>query len=167
MSLTDTINNTNTQKENIKTVANNIDNKLVELGGEKATNLADVVNKMGAMVTENYKKIAMGELNQSSYLSSGINDFKFPINFKASRIMFRLVVGPESGSTDLDISQTIDTKKSSVPAKKVLIALHLTLEKFQYKREINLIEGNTVRIVVPDTSNASAWIKLLDWIAYE
>ena len=166
MSLTDTINNTNTQKENIKTVANNIDNKLVELGGEQAENLSDVANKMGAMVGQ-YKKIAMGELNQSSYLGSGINDFKFPINFKASRIMFRLVVGPESGSTDLDISQTIDTKKSSVPAKKVLIALYLTMEQFQYKREINLIEGNTVRIVVPDTSNASAWIKLLDWIAYE
>lgn len=50
MSLTDTINNTNAQKENIKTVATQIDNKLVELGGEKATNLSDVVSKMGAMV---------------------------------------------------------------------------------------------------------------------
>lgn len=56
MSLTDTINNTNTEKENLKTVANNIDSKLVELGGEQAINLADVVNKMSAMVGQ-YKKI--------------------------------------------------------------------------------------------------------------
>lgn len=65
MSLTDTINNTNTQKENVKTVANNIDNKLVELGGERATNLADVVNKMEGMVTTQYVKIAEGEYKQT------------------------------------------------------------------------------------------------------
>lgn len=46
MPLKSTINNTNTQKENIKTVANNIDNKLVELGGEQIINLADVPNKI-------------------------------------------------------------------------------------------------------------------------
>ena len=50
MSLKDTINNTNTQKENLKTVANKIDNKLVELGGEQATDLSDVANKMEGMV---------------------------------------------------------------------------------------------------------------------
>lgn len=58
MSLIQEINNTNTQKENIKTVANNIDNKLVELGGEKATDLSDVANKMEGMVGQ-YKKIAI------------------------------------------------------------------------------------------------------------
>ena len=62
MDLKNTINNTNTQKENLKTVANNIDNKLVELGGERATDLADVVNKMDTMVGQ-YKKIAEGEYN--------------------------------------------------------------------------------------------------------
>lgn len=62
MDLKNTINNTNTQKENIKTVATNIDNKLVELGGERATNLNDVVNKMSAMVGQ-YKKIAEGVYN--------------------------------------------------------------------------------------------------------
>ena len=58
MSLTDTINNTNKQKDNLKTVATKIDNKLVELGGERATDLADVANKMEGMITENYKKCA-------------------------------------------------------------------------------------------------------------
>lgn len=58
MDLKNTINNTNTQKENIKTVATQIDNKLVELGGEQAIDLSDVANKMGAMVTGNYTKYA-------------------------------------------------------------------------------------------------------------
>lgn len=57
MSLKDTINNTNTQKESIKTVANNIDSKLVELGGERATDLADVPNKIEKTMNE-YSKIA-------------------------------------------------------------------------------------------------------------
>lgn len=59
MSLKDEINNTNTQKENIKTVANKIDNKLVELGGEQAINLADVPNKIKSMVKQ-YKYFAQG-----------------------------------------------------------------------------------------------------------
>ena len=57
MDLKNTINNTNTHKENIKTVATQIDNKLVELGGEQATDLSDVANKMGAM-TEQYLQYA-------------------------------------------------------------------------------------------------------------
>ena len=57
MSLTDTINNTNKQKENVKIVAAEIDNKLVELGGERATDLADVVNKMENAVAQR-KKVA-------------------------------------------------------------------------------------------------------------
>ena len=100
MSLTDTINNTNTQKENIKTVATNIDNKLIELGGERATNLVDVVNKMGAMVGQ-YKKIAEGVYNSDliskNVYNSGIGsldvqkwrDIKIPlnVNFTPKRII--------------------------------------------------------------------------------
>lgn len=57
MDLKNTINNTNTQKENIKTVANNIDNKLVELGGEQAIDLSDVPNKINQL-SKQYKKYA-------------------------------------------------------------------------------------------------------------
>lgn len=63
MDLKNTINNTNTQKENIKTVATQIDNKLVELGGEQATDLADVPNKMEVMVKTQYKRVAQGSCN--------------------------------------------------------------------------------------------------------
>lgn len=76
MSLTDTINNTNTQKENIKTVATQIDNKLVELGGERATNLADVANKIENAVTQR-KKVAIIELGDSNIFKhdySGYNE---------------------------------------------------------------------------------------------
>ena len=58
MSLKDAINNTNTQKENIKTVAKNIDNKLVELGGEQAIDLVDVPNKIEKTIRDNYIQVA-------------------------------------------------------------------------------------------------------------
>ena len=86
MPLKSTINNTNTQKENIKTVANNIDNKLVELGGEQAINLADVVNKMGAMVGQ-YKKVATGTRTVNQRGSDGMFNFPINLNFKPERLM--------------------------------------------------------------------------------
>lgn len=86
MSLTDTINNTNKQKENIKTVANNIDNKLIELGGERATDLSDVVNKMGAMVGQ-YKKVATGTRTVNQRGSDGMFNFPINLNFKPERLM--------------------------------------------------------------------------------
>lgn len=86
MSLKDTINNTNTQKENIKTVANNIDNKLVELGGQKATNLNDVVNKISTMVGQ-YKKVATGTKTVNQRGSDGMFNFPINLNFKPERLM--------------------------------------------------------------------------------
>lgn len=91
MSLKDTINNTNTQKENIKTVATQIDNKLVELGGEQATDLSDVPNKMEGMVNTQYVKIAEGTYNQDinvidtvdgGYESLMETDVSIPLNLK-------------------------------------------------------------------------------------
>ena len=66
MDLKNAINNTNAQKENIKTVANNIDNKLIELGGERATDLADVPNKIQKM-RENYIMCAEGNFGGTEY----------------------------------------------------------------------------------------------------
>ena len=73
MSLISEINNTNTQKENIKTVANNIDNKLVSLGGQSATDLSDVPEKIQQMVTKNYKKLAYGEYSVRCYTKGSID----------------------------------------------------------------------------------------------
>lgn len=98
MSLKDAINNTNTQKENIKTVANNIDNKLVELGGEKATDLSDVANKMEGMVGQ-YKKFATGDLNYKASLNSGQGFNKtLPIDFPLKYFFIEVTKGYNSNS---------------------------------------------------------------------
>lgn len=55
--LKSTVIETENNKNNLKTVATQIDNKLVELGGEQATDLSDVVNKMQKM-SEEYLKYA-------------------------------------------------------------------------------------------------------------
>ena len=103
MSLKDAINNTNKQKENVKTVANKIDNKLVELGGEQAVNLADVPNKIGAMVNTQYVKIAEGTYNSDLIVNYDSNlpnredpkyayvDINIPISidFEPERVILR------------------------------------------------------------------------------
>ena len=68
MSLQTEISNTNTQKENIKKVANKIDNKLMELGGEQATDLSDVSNKIIAL-KKVCKKRAIVNINKTVYAS--------------------------------------------------------------------------------------------------
>ena len=66
MSLKDKINNTNTQKDKLKRGKGNIDNKLVELGGEKSVNISDVPYKIEKM-TKKYSRLA-----KSSFVE-GIN----------------------------------------------------------------------------------------------
>ena len=63
MSLVSEINRTETEKNKTKQVAVNIDNKLIELGGEQATDLTDVPNKMEVMVKTQYKRVAQGSCN--------------------------------------------------------------------------------------------------------
>lgn len=63
MSLIMEINRIDTNKNKIKTVANNIDNKLVELGGEQAMNLASVPNKLKKL-TESYRKTVKKTINK-------------------------------------------------------------------------------------------------------
>lgn len=57
MSLRDNIDNTNTEKNKLKIGKRNIDNKLVELGGEKSIDISDVPEKI-EKVTEAFSKIA-------------------------------------------------------------------------------------------------------------
>lgn len=59
MSLKDTINNTNTQKNKLKTGKRNIDNKIISIGGEKAINIADVPNKIQQAIDRNWTRIAV------------------------------------------------------------------------------------------------------------
>ena len=65
MSLIQEINRTETNKNKTKQVATNIDNKLIELGGEQATDLTDVPNKMEVMVKTQYKRVAIIKPNKT------------------------------------------------------------------------------------------------------
>lgn len=97
MSLKDTINNTNTQKENIKTVANKIDNKLVELGGERATNLADVVNKIDSLKAS-LKKIYIKNVKQKVIVTSGYDrgyNFSISPGFEVEKLYIQVQLGLE------------------------------------------------------------------------
>ena len=114
MSLTDTINNTNTQKENIKIVATNIDNKLAELGGERATNLNDVPNKMEGMVGQ-YKRVAIVNPNTVVQEITSPYDLKINVNFPFTpsrvfvKIMYRYPT-PYSKESVVFSNATIDSK---------------------------------------------------------
>ena len=64
MSLVTEINRTEIEKNKTKQVATNIDNKLVELGGEQAIDLSDVPSKIQKMVTTQYSKIVKKDINR-------------------------------------------------------------------------------------------------------
>lgn len=104
MSLTDTINNTNTQKDNLKTVANNIDNKLVELGGEQAINLADVPNKIEKTINE-YSKIATIKTNVNFKKTGNIT-----INYNIDFTPDFAIISLKRLSNALDIKNSFDTR---------------------------------------------------------
>lgn len=99
MDLKNTINNTNTHKENIKQVATQIDNKLVELGGEQATDLSDVANKMGAMVTGNYKKVAILDIDKTEYGDEYWKETEIPINLDFTPSIVIISIQPTNGNT--------------------------------------------------------------------
>ena len=96
MSLISEINNTNTQKENIKTVANNIDNKLVALGGERATDLSDVASKIESMVGQ-YKKYAEGDIPHVQMDASSYNDVSYTIETNCDFPIKKFFIKVENG----------------------------------------------------------------------
>lgn len=67
MSLISEIDRTNTSKEKAKKDKVNINNKLVSLGGQSATNLSKVPEKIQQMVTGNYKKYARIKINKQFF----------------------------------------------------------------------------------------------------
>lgn len=116
MDLKNTINNTNTQKENLKTVANNIDNKLVELGGERATDLADVANKMEGMVRQ-YNKCAVIEYVDKRIPLKNLNyyeDEKIVLNLNFTpKMVFMYLTGPDRGEKAVCCSDIHKDKDNS------------------------------------------------------
>ena len=136
MSLKDTINNTNTQKENIKTVANNIDNKLIELGGERATNLADVALKIQEM-SKQYSKVA--EIEMSKILKLGENDhynkpyaeniIQLNINFIPKRIIAKIHIKDYKYNIRFIDSKFQNNKENGKNYSYVDIRAYITISK--------------------------------------
>ena len=159
MDLKSTINNTNIQKENIKTVANNIDNKLVELGGERATDLSDVVNKMGAMVKGNYKKVAMGNLKRQIFLKRGQSiRFELPIDFKYTFVFIRVCHEDLEiqGQIRYDMFGTITNSTGNIQAAT-----------FSHEVEVRRVGDKGVEIIGNTSFNYEAYNRMYleDWIA--
>ena len=96
MSLIQEINRTETEKNKTKQVAINIDNKLVELGGEQAINLADVPNKINGLLRR-YKKTAIFDLNQVCYYESISIPLK-KADFEARYIIVKAQLTTDSGN---------------------------------------------------------------------
>lgn len=119
MDLKSTINNTNTQKENVKTVATNIDNKLVELGGEQAINLADVPNKME--VVEN-KYVKMAEIDGlNTIINTMPQTIKFsPLTFIPKKVFVSIYWGTEDMEANFqsDVTECSDTNTKIHSLKK-------------------------------------------------
>lgn len=91
LNLKSEIDRLNNNKEKTKRAATNIDNKLVELGGERATDLADVPNKIGSMIRENYKKIAIIDVSGDvSLWTKKETSIKVNVDFTPSRLFIRL-----------------------------------------------------------------------------
>lgn len=148
MDLKNTINNTNTQKENIKTVAIQIDTKLIELGGERATNLNDVVNKMSTMVTTQYKKIATGEIKTSK--SAGMKvEVNTNLEFNPSRIFARISSIGTSGN-DLCVDS-----EATLIIPNAYGGIRLSIENIS-KVKFDFVSAN---------SSANLNSKVINWIA--
>lgn len=87
--LKSTVIETDNDKNNLKQAKKNIDNKLVELGGDASTNIFNVPEKIENTINTQYKKIAIVNMDiRISSQSKKITTFKLPeVDFKPSRIL--------------------------------------------------------------------------------
>lgn len=110
MSLRGSIDNTNIEKENLKIVANNIDKKLVELGGEQAESLADIPNKI-EVVENQYLKIAEIK-NLKIWIDTIPQTITFnELSFKPKKVMVLIFWGRQdlSGRIEMDWIECSDS----------------------------------------------------------
>lgn len=110
MSLITEINRTETEKNKTKQVAVNIDNKLVELGGERAESLADIPNKI-EVVENQYLKIAEIK-NLRIWIDKIPQTITFnELSFKPKKVMVLIFWGSQdlSGRSEMDWIECSDS----------------------------------------------------------
>lgn len=105
LDLKSTIAQTEYLKNKTKTVATNIDKKLIGLGGEQAINLADVPNKIKKL-TERYRKIAKKTLNMTiSFYSDSSTKVIYDTNFLPKFVFISI---KNSYNSDIDYINVTD-----------------------------------------------------------
>lgn len=118
MSLKTEIDKTNDLKNKTKKAKENINTKLIELGGQNATDLADVPNRIIETVSK-YKRMAEIELNLDiTYTNKEYRAVNIPINlnFNPSRIIVRF--GCRSEQSLIADSKYNNNRNNMGPVKK-------------------------------------------------
>lgn len=167
MDLKNAINNTNAQKENIKTVANNIDNKLIELGGEKAENLNDVPNKIQDL-RNNFIKYAEGDFNGLIQKFDGVEiDTKtillnLNLNFTPKVLILDLEACAGSGTPWK--KNTFDIVKGSC---EIVTGNWKEPYVFGFGYGSGLTPEGNLKICFNKRDSQAIWLKFMKWRAYE
>ena len=132
MSLIQEINRTETEKNKTKQVATNIDNKLVELGGERATDLADVPNKIDETIKNNLRKSAVIDLGgiQNEGKDFFRKDFSDVLNFKPQKAILEFKLkGNEPSSNGSPNYKILYTKYAVEMEQGKTVTLALQVSK--------------------------------------
>ena len=179
MSLISEINRTNTSKEKAKTVAVKIDNKLVELGGEQAINLADVPNKMQKMVVNNYAKFAKfpnGTGTSGTVKPGHANrkqvefDFNFNVDFVPTFIFFKIqfsIRAENSYGPTVEENITL-SKDAPTQSKKMQSSIDQLLIQF-FSFTATLFDSKVSikgTVEARDGSNLMFWINMVDVLVF-
>ena len=154
MSLKTEIDRTETEKNKTKQVAINIDNKLVELGGQRATNLADVPNEIQLLIG-GCSKIARGSCYLDFY--SGRLQEKIintNVSFNVKNIFLKIERGDRKwfGSFHHSLGQYQDFYFKSDDGWSVPMVI--------FKTEI--LNNKNIKITAMDMSED---FRILEWIA--
>lgn len=173
MSLKDEINNTNTQKENLKIGKKNIDNKLVKLGGEQSTDLADVPNKIEKCVEE-YIKYAyiqdLAPIKLRDYVYAKLNnydyneqvEFKFQTNFDfipKAMYMEGVKIVMENAAFSL-----FETNFKINNLEPIFLKFKKSTNTFTVKIELKIINEKESTLLISVNVSSSGWESFEDWL---
>lgn len=127
MSLVSEINRTETEKNKTKQVAVNIDNKLIELGGEQAIDLNDVPNKINTLFSKT-DKIAVLDINKEvnrtgSKVIDVTVDFSInTANFNVKNIIIELQQRTKRASgSRIEVNHSFFAEKNSFSTEQKIV----------------------------------------------
>lgn len=127
MSLENEINRTNTEKENTKKASKQINDKLIALGGERATDLADVHKKINTLFSQT-DKIAVLDINKEvnrtgSKVIDVTVDFSInTANFNVKNIIIELQQRTKRASgSRIEVNHSFFAEKNSFSTEQKIV----------------------------------------------